>query len=177
MPTIPEWSAFTQRNPPMPAYLLPNAAAMTKTVAMLFGDDAKVSPGKPLDAKPGSGNLIAIYVDDADKPVAAALCDIPFAAYAGCALSMLSAGAAKDAIKTKKLEQTMLDNLYEIMNIVSTDLMDEHTPHLKLGILYPDLSKLPADAKALLVAAAKSHADFIINVPRYGTGGMSLLVI
>ena len=161
----------------MPAYVLPNAAELTKTVEMLFGDGAKVAPGKPLDVKPGSGNLIAIYVDDADKPVAAVLCDIPFAANAGCALSMLPAGAAKDAIKTKKLEQTMLDNLYEVMNIVSTMLMDEHTPHLKLGTLYPDLGKLPADAKAMLGAAAKNHADFMITVPRYGAGGLSLLAL
>lgn len=161
----------------MPAYVLPNAAELTKTVEMLFGDGAKVAPGKPLDVKPGSGNLIAIYVDDADKPVAAVLCDIPFAANAGCALSMLPAGAAKDAIKTKKLEQTMLDNLYEVMNIVSTMLMDEHTPHLKLGPLYPDLGKLPADAKAMLGAAAKNHADFMITVPRYGAGGLSLLAL
>ena len=161
----------------MPVYVLPNATAMTKNVAMLFGDDTKVAPGKPQDDKTGSGNLIAIYIDDADKPVAAVLCDIPFAAYAGCALSMLPAGAAKDAIKTKKLEQTMLDNLYEVMNIVSTMLMDERTPHLKLGTLYPDLSKLPADAKALLAAVAKNHADFIVTVPRYGAGTLSLLTL
>lgn len=92
----------------MPVYLLPNATAMTKNVAMLFGDDTKVAPGKPLDVKPGSGNLIAIYIDDVDKPVAAVLCDIPFAAYAGCALSMLPAGAAKDAIKTKNSNRPCL---------------------------------------------------------------------
>jgi hypothetical protein len=160
----------------MPVYALPNATAMKETVAMLFGEDVKVTPGKPLDTKAGSGNLIAIYVDDSDKPVAAVLCDIPFAANGGCALSMLPAGAAKDAIKTKKLEQTMLDNLYEVMNIVSTLLMNEHTPHLKLTTLYPDLGKLPADAKTAL-SAMKGHADFIINVPRYGVGGLSLMVV
>ena len=161
----------------MPVYLLPNATAITKTVAMLFGDDAKVAASKPLDPKPGSGNLMAVYVDDADKPVAAVLCDIPFAAYAGCALSMLPAGAAKDTIKTKKLEPAMFENLYEIMNIISTMFMDEHTPHLKLATLHPDLGKLPADAKALLTAVAKNHADFMITVPRYGAGNLSLLTL
>ncbi len=160
----------------MPVYTLPNATAITKTVAMLFGDDAKVTPGKPLDTKAGSGNLIAIYVDDAEKPVAAVLCDIPFAANAGCALSMLPAGAAKDAIKTKKLEQTMLDNLYEVMNILTPLLYNEHTPHLKLAALHPDLGKLPADARTAL-GAMKGHVDFIISVPRYGAGGLSLLVV
>ncbi|MFZ4791866.1 MAG: hypothetical protein ACOYMW_13420 [Candidatus Competibacteraceae bacterium] len=160
----------------MSVYALPNATAMIKTVAMLFGNEVKVTPGKPLDTKVGSSNLIAIYVDDDDKPVAAVLCDIPFAANAGCALSMLPAGAAKDAIKTKKLEQTMLDNLYEVMNILSALLIDEHTPHLKLTVLYPDLGKLPADARAAL-STMKGHADFIVNVPRYGVGGLSLLVV
>ena len=88
----------------------------------------------------------------------------------------LNERGAKDAIKTKKLEQTMLDNLYEVMNILSTLLMDERTPHLKLATLYPDLGKLPADAKVAL-STMKGHADFIINVPRYGVGGLSLLVI
>ena len=155
-------------------YVLPNAAAMTETVAMLFGDGAKVTPGKRLDSKAGSGNLIATYIADDGKPVAAVLCDVPFAANAGSALSMLPVGAAKDAIKTKKLEQVMLDNLYEVMNILSTLLMNDHTPHLKLATLYPDLGKLPADAKALL-GAATGHADFTINVPRYGSGCLSLL--
>jgi len=87
---------------------------------------------------------------------------------------MLPAGAAKDAIKTKKLEQAMLDNLYEVMNILSTLLMNEHTPHLKLATLYPDIGKLPADAKALL-SAIKGRADFSVNVPRYGVGNLALL--
>ncbi|MER2581337.1 MAG: hypothetical protein ABTR20_01275, partial [Candidatus Competibacter sp.] len=79
-------------------------------------------------------------------------------------------------IKTKKLEQTMLDNLYEVMNIFSTLLMNEHTPHLKLATLYPDPGKLPADAKALL-SAVKGRIDFNINVPKYGAGAVSLLTI
>ena len=155
-------------------FILPNAKAMAQTFEMLFGGNVPVTPAKALDLKPGSGNLIATFVSDDDKPVAVAVCDVPFAANAGCALSMLPAGAAKDAIKTKKLEQAMLDNLYEVMNILSTLLMNEHTPHLKLATLYPDIGKLPADAKALL-GAIKGRVDFSINVPRYGVGGVALL--
>lgn len=157
-------------------YTLPNAAATAKTLEMLFGGNVPVTPAKPIDTKPAAGNLIATYIADDGKVVAAAVCDIPFAANAGCALSMLPAAAAKDAIKTRKLEQTMLDNLYEVMNILSTLLMNEHTPHLKLGILYPDPGKLPDEAKALL-GAAKGRADFSVNVPRYGSGNLSLLVV
>ncbi len=155
-------------------FALPNAKAMTQTLEMLFGGTVPVAAGKPLDTKPGTGNLIATFIDDHEKPVAVAVCDLPFAANAGCALSMMPAAVAKDAIKAKKLEQTMLDNLYEVMNILSTLLMTEHTPHLKLATMYPDPGKLPADAKALL-GAVKGRADFSVNVPKYGPGALSLL--
>ena len=155
-------------------FVLPNATAMVKTFEMLFGSNVPVTPAKPLDTKPGSGNLVATFVTDDGKPVAVAVCDVPFAANAGCALSMLPAAVAKDAIKTKKLEQAMLDNLYEVMNILSTLLMNEHTPHLKLATLYPDFGKLPADAKAML-GAVKGRVDFNVGVPRYGAGILSLL--
>ena len=158
-------------------YALPNAAAMTGMFDMLFGGKVPVMPGKRLDVKPGCGNFVAIFVADDGKPVAAAICDLAFAANGGAALSMLPVNAAKDAIKSKKIEQTMFDNLYEIMNVVSTLLMNEKTPHLKLATLYPDPGKLPADAKALLSAPAAGHADFNINVLRYGSGGMSLLTL
>ena len=69
----------------------------------------------------------------------------------------------------------MLDNLYEVMNILSTLLMNEHTPHLKLEALHPDPGPLPAAAKGLLSKPA-GRADFTVNVPRYGNGNLALLV-
>lgn len=158
-------------------YILPNAAKMTVMFNMLFGGKVPVIPGKRLDAKAGSGHFVAIYVNPENKPVAAAICDFAFAANGGAALSMLPVNAAKDAIKTKTLEQTMLENLYEIMNVVSTQLMNERTPHLKLTTLYTDPGQLPEDAKALLASKAVGYADFSVNVLRYGSGGMSLLTL
>lgn len=157
-------------------FILPKAADVSKTLIMLFGGNVPATPGKPVNSKAGSNNLIASYVDDNGKVVAAFVCDIPLAANAGCALSMMPAAAAKEAIKTKKLEQAMLDNLYEVVNILSTLLMNDKTPHLKISALYPDISKLPTEVREML-NAAKGHADFTINVPRYGNGCMSLLVL
>lgn len=159
----------------MPTYALPNANALTETFEMLFGSKGTVAPGKRLDPKAGSGCPVATYVDDTGKTVAIVCCDVEFAAHAGSALSMLPAAAAKDAIKTRKLEAAMLENLYEVMNILSTLLMNERTPHLKLDALHPDPGKIPADAKGLLSKPA-GRADFTVSVPRYGSGNLTLLV-
>ncbi|HRY14498.1 MAG: hypothetical protein KDJ31_18285 [Candidatus Competibacteraceae bacterium] len=157
-------------------FILPKAADVSKTLVMLFGGNVPATPGKPVDSKAGSGSLIASYIDDNGKVVAAFVCDIPLAANAGCALSMMPAAAAKDAIKTKKLEQAMLDNLYEVANILSTLLMNDKTPHLKVASLYSDAGKIPAEVREML-NAAKGHVDFTVNIPRYGNGRMSLLVL
>jgi hypothetical protein len=157
-------------------YVLPNAAALVETLEMLFGGKGPITPGKRLDPKPGSGYPVANYINDTGKTVAAVYCDLEFAAYAGSALSMLPAAAAKEAIKKRQLEPAMLENLYEVMNILSTLLMNEHTPHLKLDALHPDPGKIPADAKGLLSKPA-GRADFTVNVPRYGSGNLALLVV
>ncbi|HAS52454.1 MAG TPA: hypothetical protein DCS21_12215 [Gammaproteobacteria bacterium] len=157
-------------------FILPKAADVSKTLVMLFGGNVPATPGKPVDMKPNSGSLITNYVDDNGKVVAAFVCDIPMAANAGCALSMMPASAAKDAIKTKKLESAMLDNLYEVANILSVLLMNDKTPHLRVGTLYPEMGKIPPEVRDML-SAAKGHVDFTVNIPRYGNGCMSLLVI
>ncbi len=157
-------------------FILPKAADVSKTLVMLFGGNVPATPGKPVDTKPGSGNLIISYIDDEGKAVAAFVCDVPLAANAGCALSMMPANAAKEAIKTKKLEPAMLDNLYEVANILSTLLMNDKTPHLRIATLYPDAGKVPAEVREML-SKAKGHADFTVNIPRYGNGCLSLLVV
>lgn len=157
-------------------FILPKAAEVSKTLVMLFGGNVPATPGKLLDTKPSSGNLIVSYTDDSGKVVAAFVCDVPLAANAGSALSMMPAIAAKEAIKTKKLEQAMLDNLYEVANILSTLLMNDKTPHLRVATLYPDVGKIPPEVRDLL-NAARGHADFTVNIPRYGNGCMSLLVV
>lgn len=160
----------------MPTFILPKPLQLSKTLVMLFGGKVPATPGKPLDLKPNSGNLLVSYIDDDDKVVAACACDIPLAAYAGSALSMLPANAANDAIKRKKLEQTMLDNLYEVANILSTLIMDDTTPHLRIGELYSDLSKLPDEVQEML-RKVQGQAHFTLNIPRYGNGCLSLLII
>ena len=161
---------------PTTTFILPKAADLSKTLVMLFGGNVPATPGKPVDAKPGSGNVLISYVDDAGQVVAACICDVPLAANAGCALSMMPANAAKEAIKTKKLEPAMLDNLYEVANILSTLLMNDKTPHLRIATLYPDPGKIPAEVREML-GKVRGHADFTLNIPRYGNGCLSLLVI
>lgn len=158
------------------AFILPKPAELSKTLIMLFGGHVPATPGKPVEIKAGSNSTLVTYIDDDDLLVAACICDLELAANAGCALSMMPASVAKDAIKAKKLEPAMLDNLYEVANILSTLLMSDKTPHLRIGKLYPDVAKLPPEVQELL-KKTKGKAHFTLNIPRYGNGCLSLLVV
>ena len=154
-----------------PTYALPDVNAVTQMLSMVFGT-ATVKPTPPLAAK--TGTLIAVYVSDDNIPVAASLCDPAFAAYAGSALSLVSANDAKKAASSGKLSDTMQQNLYEVMNICSSLLMSDRTPHLKLDNLYRGPEQLPENARAMLGAVA-GRIGFEVTISRYGSGHLSFL--
>jgi hypothetical protein len=157
----------------MSTYTVPSTSDTEETLSMLFGDDTLIKTGKALDVKAGNGNLIAVYVNDEGSPVAASVCDIAFAAFAGSSLSMIPAGGARDSVKSKELSEDMLNNLSEVMNIVSSLFMDKDTPHLRLETIYKDAGELPENALAVVNAPA-GQVSYEVDIPRYGKGLLSL---
>src|SRR5262245_24958155 len=96
---------------------------------MLFGEGVTVRAG---DRQAPQASWCGVFRDDAGTAVAACLCDTEFGAYAGAALSMLMPNDAQAAVRNGALSAAMQANLYEIMNIFSSLLMNDHTPHLRL---------------------------------------------
>lgn len=154
------------------AFSLPDEPALTQMMAMLYGDSMTVKPGNPVDAS--GNNPVAVYVDDNGAPVAACVCDPAFGAYAGAALTMIPPGGASDAAKSGELSGAMMDNLGELMNILSRLFMLGKTPHLKLDTVYPNAGQLPDNVKTMLDAVT-GRVGFDVNFDRYGSGVVALL--
>jgi hypothetical protein len=153
---------------------VPDAKGVKSLLGMLF-DGMEVKPGAKLDATAAGGAYIAVFVADDGKPVALCACDMALAAYASAALSMLPAGVAKDAVKSKELTDVMQANLREIMNIASRLLLTDASPHLKLAQVYT-AKALPADAAAI-VGGAKGRIDFEVGIAKYGNGILSVMTL
>lgn len=153
-------------------YPLPDAAKIVKLLALLF-DGLEVKPGGKFDQTPAGGAWFGVFVADSGEPVSLCGADANLAASFGAALSMLPAGAAKDAAKSRELTDVMVANLREIMNICTRLVMDASSPHLKLEQIYP-VKSLAGPAAALL-AAPKERREFLIQLPKYGGGVMTLL--
>jgi len=155
------------------AFNIPNEIELKSYLMMLF-DGAGIGPGQAIDANT-SGAVIGAFVDDDDVPVAACVCDIEFAAFAGCSLTMLPPGAAEDAVKDKHLEPMMLDNFNEVMNIFSRLFMNDKTPHLRLAKCYV-VSEAP-EAFVAIANSTEDRSNMEIDIPRYGKGNVSFVAV
>lgn len=153
-------------------FLLPNATETMSIFGMLYGDNVSIENSDKQVALDNS-KLTGLFVDSDGAPVAACMCDLSFAAYAGAAMTMLPAGAAQDAVEEDDISQTMKENIYEVMNICSRLMMSDDTPHLKLEKMY-DQSELSPAALAM-IAEAKEHKEFDVKFNNYGSGQISFV--
>jgi len=154
---------------------LPQEIEIRQMLGMLFGDELEIKSAEtPLDTGADSNNAAALFVSDDGEPVTACICDLPFAAFAGAALSMIPKGGAEDAAKSGDLSETMLGNLHEIMNICSRLFMKSDSPHLKLENIYSSIKDLPENAREM-VGTVKDQLHFQVTIPGYGDGHLSFL--
>jgi len=150
-------------------FLMPDGKTALPILRPLFGDDTKFATA-PKTEQPG--DWVALYVGTDNTPVAACICNQEFVAYGGSALMMIPAGVAKQAATDGNLTEVMVESFHEIMNICSRFLMNDDTPHLRLGAV-----KRRSDAPELAeLEKSATRKDFQVAIPKYGTGTLACLV-
>jgi len=129
-------------------------------LAMVVGEGATSSPSGG-DSLQTSHH--AMFSDRDDVPVATCSCNLIAAANLGCALSMIPPGGAEAMIEDKELTERANANLYEVMNIFSSLLMNERSSHLRLvevGVGAPPVA-----------LEGGASARFMLDMLSYGKGG------
>lgn len=151
---------------------LPKPDEMRRMLAMFYSG-LTVSEGDPV-AEDGDKCVVAIYLCDDNKPIAAALADYPFAAFTGAGLTRIPLGGAEDAVDSRDLGDAIAENVHEVFNICSRLLMDADTPHLRLGGVYEGVDAVPEE-QAAVFAAATERVHLKADIPNYGAGKVSFL--
>ena len=138
---------------------------------MILGDKLDVSECVPINL---GGQHAATFVDDDNKLVALCICDNHFVVYSGAALSMIPVDVANEVIAGGALTEVMVANFYEVMNICSKLLMSDSSAHLRLDkALRPD----EASESICSLEASAQIAGFGVDIPRYGKGALTFVVI
>ena len=148
----------------MPNYRLPDAAALTTMLAMMFDPDANAEQHEAPEAFDAS--YVALFKDASDNVVAQCACDLELAASVGCALSMIPPNTAADMAKSGALTEMAEGNLYEVMNMFSSLFMDDNSDHLRLTQVLPakDAPALDGDVTAV---------SFTLTGGKYAGGKLS----
>ncbi|MGH1357337.1 MAG: hypothetical protein ACRBC3_01100 [Burkholderiaceae bacterium] len=114
----------------MATFKTPDVASILQMLAMFMAEQPEV---EKIDAYASSdASHVAVYQDDDGVDVAMCYCDWKLAAGLGASLTMIPAAAVEDMVSDKELSQTVRENLYEVMNILSSLFMDDKSGHLKL---------------------------------------------
>ncbi len=95
---------------------LPPNVELERLLAGLVQREVKVKPGEGMPSAPAA---VALYRTDAPVIEVAALVDLGLAGSLAAALTLVPVGAVKEGVSAGALEDSLRDNLAEVMNVLS----------------------------------------------------------
>ncbi len=159
-----------------PTVPVPHLKAVRDLIGDLTGKDIEISNGAdPVGVGGDSGSVVGLYVDAQLASRAVIAFDLALAAYSGAALGLVPPGAAQDAVAAGELPTTLLENCTEVLNIMASLFNLPKAPHLKLYATFSG-ADVRADVRDLAVRTSPRD-DISIEIARYGTGRMSVVVV
>lgn len=141
----------------------PPSAALTPFLRDLLGTDVSLTEvAAPAPNDPEVMPHLTFFLDDENYIVMKAAGDLPFVAYAGCALAMIPAGRAEETVTTGKLEEDVDECYREVMNVLTRTVNENSGKHVRL---VPGMR--PTEDQLVEVGSSIAYE---VNVERYGTG-------
>jgi hypothetical protein len=95
---------------------LPPNVELERLLAGLVQREVKVRPAEGMPSAPAA---VALYRTDAPVIEVAALLDLGLAGSLAAALTLVPVGAVKEGVSAGALEESLRDNLAEVMNVLS----------------------------------------------------------
>jgi hypothetical protein len=159
-----------------PAYLmLPAPMEVRVLLTDLLGRDVEVSDGSAWAPLPHEGAVVAEFVDDSLRLAAICMADLQFSAYAGASVGLLPAGGANDMIEENSLSPMVVENLYEVLNVMTSVFNKPNQPHVKITNMHGPGGPLPLDVKKVATRLT-NRLDLKTTIAGYGTGRLALIL-
>jgi hypothetical protein len=155
---------------------LPPNKAVKDVFEDLLGRDVDVRPsGDRTPVGPEHLTMEAVYVDDQMGTRAVIVTDLPLTAYCAAAIGLVPPGRAEAAIEHGGLNDSLVENISEVFNIMASLFNRHDAPHVRLYAWYPPGEPAPDDV-ADLTAAYIGRTDLDISISGYGDGQMGLII-
>ncbi len=141
----------------------------------LLGRDVSVRPGLPLVPSTRAPATIAVYVEDDLRVAAVFLLDLALSARAGAAIGLMPSDSAEAALESGVLDQTVRENLYEVLNVAAAMFNVEGAPHVRLHELHA-VGEPVAPIVLSYALTLGRREDLEVDISGYGTGRLSIVL-
>ena len=152
----------------MSKFNIPNEDSLKELLSMVIGDEPQI--GDLNGAADDQFSHMARFIDDDNALAALCFADMSLSAAMAAGLSMIPPAAAEEMVQEKALTPIANDNLYEVMNMLSSLYMDDHTPHLRLA----EVAELNLDGITL---DSFERKDYAVDAGKYGKGNLTFLAL
>ena len=133
-------------------------------------------PSAPLAPTPRTPCTIGVYVDDALQVTAVVSFDLPLSAHAGAAIGLVPVAGAEAAIEEGTLNDTLRENVYEVLNIGASLFNPEGATHLRLYDVHHAGAPVPGDVLVKALTLGRRE-DLAVQVAGYGSGRLSYVLV
>jgi len=160
----------------MPAnFPMPAPERVSEVLADLMGRGVTVARTRTVEIGGGRPAALANYQIDAGDVGVVCVADIRLANALGAALTMVSPEAVEDAVASKTIDESTIENFREVVNVMTSLFNSGDTPHVKFHEVHCLPAELPAET-ATLLESPRGRRDFDVTVDEYGTGTLSVLL-
>ncbi|WP_152192570.1 hypothetical protein [Georgenia satyanarayanai] len=154
---------------------LPPLKELRDLLTMLVGRDCEIALAEE-SVTPATepGVVVGVYVTEFLRGEALVAVDTHLAAALGGAIALIPAGAARASLGP--LQETLLENVTEVLNVTSALFNVGDAPHLRLESVHDSgAGPLPADV-ATWLRSYGPRLDTTVDVQGYGSGLLSVVL-
>lgn len=155
---------------------LPVPKQIRDLLAELLDREVTLSPSSPLAPTPKNPCTIGVYVDDLLQVTSLIGFDLGLSAHAGAAIGLVPVGGAEAAIEEGILNDTLRENVYEVLNIAASLFNVEGATHVRLYDVHHAGIAVPPDVLARSLTLGRRE-DLAVEVAGYGSGRLSVVMV
>lgn len=152
----------------------PKPALIQQIIKDLLGREVSVVKGAPQVIERDTPVAIADYVADGGLVGAVVITDLHLSNALGAALTMVPMAAVETAVQKWQLDETNMENLSEIVNIMARVFNHDDFEHMRWSKTHPQPGPIP-DETAALIKNPLARGDYDVTIEEYGTGKLAVL--
>jgi hypothetical protein len=153
---------------------LPEIKSVRDVLAALLARDVEVLLIDMWAPEPQEPIAVASLVDDDWWPNVYVMLDLPAAVFLGGALGLTPVGAAQDMVRNQQIAPAVLENLYEVINVLTSTLNARSEVHVQIADFYEPGTTATAEAIEVL-SRSSGRLDLHLRVHGYGAGRLALV--